>query len=486
MPYRNSFIIILSSLCLLSMPCFAASPPAVSDDTEQCLGCHEQVHPGIVSDWRQSVHATGSLRTDKAANAPAPRSVGCAECHTVRADKHTATFDHNGFSVHPDVSPADCATCHGPESSQFSENLMQHAYGNLMDNSVYRDLVAASAGAFEKTKTSRFATPAPDTLADTCLYCHGTKLVVAGTVTRDTSLGEMDFPVLTGWPNQGVGRINTDGSAGSCAACHTRHRFSIETARKPYTCKQCHEGPDVPAFKVYNASKHGNVIASDAKTDYTPVPWKAGADFAAPTCAACHISETAAPDGTAIAPRTHRVNDRLSYRLFGVPYATAHPKSPDLSIIRNGQGQPLTATLAGKPAEKFLIGAEEQARRNTNMQALCLACHSTSWVTGHFARLDASVRGTNAATLTATRIMETLWDKEAAQGFSANKNPFDEPAEFLWTRTFLFYANSTRFAAAMSGGGDYATFADGRFEMNQAIAELNEMVKATEKKDKRK
>jgi len=28
------------------------------------------------------------------------------------------------------------------------------------------------------------------------------------------------------WPNTGIGRVNPDGSAGSCSACHTRHRFS--------------------------------------------------------------------------------------------------------------------------------------------------------------------------------------------------------------------------------------------------------------------
>jgi hydroxylamine dehydrogenase len=57
-----------------------------------------------------------------------------------------------------------------------------------------------------------------------------------------------------------VGRVNLDGSRGACSACHTRHRFSIEMARKPYTCKECHVGPDVPAFKVYSASKHGNIF----------------------------------------------------------------------------------------------------------------------------------------------------------------------------------------------------------------------------------
>ncbi|MEJ2475888.1 MAG: multiheme c-type cytochrome, partial [Desulfobacterales bacterium] len=137
------------------------------------------------------------------------------------------------------------------------------------------------------------STPANDaTKAEACYYCHGTKLEVSGSETRDTeSAGELEFPIIKGWPNQGVGRINPDGSLGACSPCHTRHAFSIEMARKPYTCKECHVGPDVPAFKVYAASKHGNIFATEhAAWDFKAVPWTIGKDFTAPTCATCHIS----------------------------------------------------------------------------------------------------------------------------------------------------------------------------------------------------
>ena len=62
--------------------------------------------------------------------------------------------------------------------------------------------------------------------------------------------------------------------------------FSIEMARKPSTCKECHVGPDVPAAKVYASSKHGNIYSAMHKTwDFEAVPWKIGEDFTAPTCA---------------------------------------------------------------------------------------------------------------------------------------------------------------------------------------------------------
>ena len=137
----------------------------------------------------------------------------------------------------------------------------------------------------------------PETRADSCLFCHGTAVEVTGATSRETDMGTMDFPVLNGWPSQGVGRVNPDGSKGACSACHARHQFSIEVARQPETCSQCHKGPDVPAYKVYGVSKHGNIYASLGGWDFTAVPWKVGKDFTAPTCAACHMSLLVAEEG---------------------------------------------------------------------------------------------------------------------------------------------------------------------------------------------
>ena len=94
-------------------------------------------------------------------------------------------------------------------------------------------------------------------------------------------------PLPTTWPNTGIGRINPDGSLGSCTACHGRHRFSKAQARTPETCGKCHVGPDHPQLEVYNESKHG--ILYHAKTremNLESDKWEAGVDYsAAPTCA---------------------------------------------------------------------------------------------------------------------------------------------------------------------------------------------------------
>ena len=94
------------------------------------------------------------------------------------------------------------------------------------------------------------------------------------------------------WPNTGIGRLNLDGSRGSCSACHSRHDFSPRRARQPENCGKCHLGPDHPQKEIYEESKHG-VAYRDLKDDMNldAEDWVLGVDYAAaPTCATCHMS----------------------------------------------------------------------------------------------------------------------------------------------------------------------------------------------------
>ena len=132
-----------------------------------------------------------------------------------------------------------------------------------MKNPVYHSLVNTITGV-KTIKNGKIviAKPSDKTLHETCLGCHGTTIEVKGLKQVTVAFGEIAVPDLTNWPNQGVGRENPDGSTGACTACHPRHGFSIEVARQPYTCAQCHEEPDVPAWDVYKESKHGNIFFS--------------------------------------------------------------------------------------------------------------------------------------------------------------------------------------------------------------------------------
>jgi hypothetical protein len=471
--------------------CAQTAEPPLSEATQECLECHASFHPGIVEDWAASRHRAvspaaamaveGTARKVSAESVPGEYrdvAVGCAECHLLRPEAHADTFEHNGYDVHVVVSPEDCRTCHPVEADQYSRNIMSHARKNLVDNAVYNQLERAILGTpVVSGGAVTLEAENADTRAEACYYCHGTELEVTGTEVRDTDAGELEFPVIDGWPNQGVGRVNLDGSLGSCAACHTRHGFSIEMARKPHTCRECHVGPDVPAYKVYAASKHGNLYAAhNRKWDFAPVPWMIGRDFEAPTCAACHVSLLVDTDETVVAERTHEMKNRLSWRIFGLIYAHPQPVSPDTTVIRNKDGLPLPTDLEGGFAEGFLISPETQAERNEAMQAVCLKCHDTSWVKGHFRRYRNTIEETNRSVRAATALMQEAWRKGLAQGLAQGKNPFDESIERVWSDAWLFYGNTIRFASAMGGGGDYGVFADGRYHLSSSVFELQHRV----------
>ena len=107
------------------------------------------------------------------------------------------------------------------------------------------------------------------------------------------------------------------------------------------------------------------------------------------------------------------------------------------------------------------------------MEAVCLSCHGRSWVRGHFERYEKSHETTNAATRTATALLEEAW----ARGYARVRRT--EAARSTrrssrWADIWLFYANSIRFTAAIAGGGDYAVFADGHYTHAKRIKEMQE------------
>ncbi len=478
-------------ICLISLNLYGEDLK-LSDETEDCLGCHSELHPGLVSSWQASRHsrvspAQGLTKPDLERRVSSPDTpdelqrvvVGCYECHSLRTEEHSDAFEHNGYRINVIVSSADCATCHSVEAEQYGRNIMAHAYGNLVDNTLYQDFTKVVNNHYTYEK-GQLTIGEGDMLTEyeSCLYCHGTKVEVKGLVTRDTDYGELEFPDLEGWPNQGVGRINPDGSLGACSSCHTRHSFSIEIARKPSTCSECHKGPDVPAYKVYEVSKHGNIYqAKMSDFNFTEVPWRVGTDFTAPTCAACHASLLVSPEGEVIAERTHQYNDRLSWRLFGVPYAHPHPIDANLEKVVNSQGLPLAVELNGEPVAEFVLSKEQQLENNNRMKAVCLTCHSTQWVENHFKRLDNTIHTTNRMTYQATKILSDIWAGGFEKGLPQGENIFDEQTERMWTTIWLFYANSSRFASAMAGGGDYAVFANGRYQTTEQLRKLLDQLK---------
>ena len=485
---------------LASVTAVPAGAAVISDDTQSCLDCHSEATPAIVADWKASRHAKVSV-TEALAKSESGRRVsvgeapedlgdvvvGCAECHGLKEGTHPDSFDHEGFQVHTVVSPPDCATCHPREAEQYEENKMSRAVPNLLENPLYMDLVASinSTYKYENGTLSR-GSRSPVSDEDSCLSCHGTVVRVEGKYERSTDFGDFEFPKLTGWPNNGVGRINPDESRGSCAACHTRHLFSVKTARDPSSCTECHKGPDVPADKIYGVSKHGALYyAHKGDWDFDAVPWVVGRDFSAPTCAVCHISRVENEGGTVLASRTHRMNDRLAWRLFGLVYSHRQPVKPDTSVIRNQEGLPLPTDFSGREADQFLIEAAEVEHRVKVMKGVCLGCHSGQWVDGHWVRLENAKDAADEAVATATRIMQRAWDYGVAAGPLQKSGMFDEALERMWVEQWLFYANSVRLASAMLGA-DYGVFDNGRWNMTTRLHQMSETVELRIKASKNK
>jgi hypothetical protein len=461
----------------------------ISPQSQACIGCHQSVTPGIVNDWLSSRHAKTTpsdamkkpvlerrISVKELPKELAETAVGCFECHSRNPEKHKDNFQHMGYKINIIVSPNDCKTCHPVEAEQYSRSKMGNAYKNIMKNPLYHTLVKTidSVKTIEDGKIIQ-QDASYSTLHETCLGCHGTKIEVKGMkkVYTGTKWGSVLVPDLTNWPSQGVGRENPDGSIGACTACHPRHSFSIEIARKPYTCAQCHLDPDVPAWNVYKESKHGNIYASKKQEwNFSNVPWVLGKDFTAPTCATCHNSLIVSPDGEVIAERTHDFGARLWVRLFGLIYSHPQPKSGDTTIIKNKDGLPMPTAFTGELASEYLIDTAEQEKRLNIMKNICKGCHSTQWTNGHFVKLDNTIKETDKMTLSAMNLMVEAWDK----GIEDKTNPFDEAIEKLWMKQWLFYANSIRYASAMTGAPDYAAFKNGWWELSDNLQRMRDMI----------
>jgi hydroxylamine dehydrogenase len=274
----RSWLLGLTLATLATATASAAQPMAfgrLSEESETCNACHKEQTPAIVQQWGASRHFHGN--------------VGCFECHGSKKGAPGAV-EHAGFTIHAIVTPRDCARCHSREVAESEAS--RHAKGAEILGSLDNTLAEVVEGNSEFFGGSAL-------LVDGCQQCHGS------TVRTD----DKGNPTPDTWPNTGIGRINLDGSRGSCSACHQRHTFSVAQARRPETCGKCHLGPDHPQKEIYEESKHGISFAANvAKVNLDSQRWVVGKDYSVgPTCATCHMSATSTQ------AVTHNVGDRISW-----------------------------------------------------------------------------------------------------------------------------------------------------------------------------
>ena len=235
----------------------------LSPQSKACVECHKEETRGAYEQWGNSHHFRAN--------------VGCFECHSA-SEKDIDGFEHHGELISIIVSPKDCARCHEHEVHEFAGSHHAKAGRILgsLDN-ILAEVVEGNNGMV----TPGFPHGVSAAAVNGCWQCHGSEVkVLEG--------GQLD-PAT--WPNTGIGRINPDGSEGSCTACHTRHDFSAAQARTPDTCGKCHMGPDHPQMEIFNESKHGIAYYANVdKMNLDSPKWIVGEDYdAAPTCATCHM-----------------------------------------------------------------------------------------------------------------------------------------------------------------------------------------------------
>ena len=416
--------------------------PVIDKSTKHCISCHGEKGEGkiIVEHWKESKHAQVG--------------VGCLECHKAQKGDIDG-YEHHGDFIATIVTPNDCARCHEKEAKEFmaSHHADAGAIMGSLDN-VLAEVIEGHAG---------FNNGANPAAASGCWQCHGSRVELlkdaSGNVVKNDD-GIPRFDPKT-WPNTGIGRINLDGSKGSCSACHNRHHFSVAQVRQPENCGKCHIGPDHPQLEIYKESKHGiNFYAHREKMNLDAQPWIVGEDYsAAPTCATCHMSAT--PDQ----PVTHEIGSRISW--------TLRPKvseKVDAALIKKYKklGQPLP--------EGFLTW--EQRRKN--MKNVCSQCHSKDYINNFYTQFDNAVNMYNEKYgKPGLKIMKALKDNKLI-----NSIPFDEKIEWDWFYLWHHEGRRMRHGAAMMGP-DYVQW-HGNFELaenfyTKMVPEIKELIEKARK-----
>jgi hydroxylamine dehydrogenase len=438
---------------------------SIPETSRSCVNCHSQLAntPGITDHWTGSTHAR--------------KGVGCVDCHKAKEGDADA-FTHFGATIATVVTPLDCSTCHQKEYEEFDHS--HHAKAGNILASLDNRLAEVVEGAREPFNPHGATPGRPDITGKVnglasamsgCWQCHGSKVALLGTDgaaisvdqlkpylkgdddTTKENLGQPRHPELLklvaktdkgqpklhpgSWPNTGIGRLNLDGSKGSCTACHSRHDFSPRRARQPENCGKCHLGPDHPQKEIYEESKHG-VAYRDMKDkmNLDSKHWVLGKDYTqAPTCATCHMSGHSQNGGKV----THDPGERLSWT-NRPPISLALDTDKDGKIVKEKD-----------PAKRSELVKHTAMEKRGEMQKVCLHCHTQAYVDGFYKQYDDFIVNYNEKfAKPGSMIMAEI----LKQGLRT-KPAFDEEIEWTWFYLWHHEGRRARHGASMMAP-DYA------------------------------
>jgi hypothetical protein len=362
--------------------------PGNQDINQKCVLCHLKENKSLVLQWENSPHA-----------AAGEGQIGCYTCHAAEKGDELG-YTHEGALIKAILSPTDCQHCHEPQTRQMG--VSRHASAGEIMASLDNMLAEVVCG-MPSNKAS---------VNSGCRQCHGSVVVLKRDKDGKVLRSETDAPLMdhNTWPNTGIGRINPDGTRGSCIACHSKHSFRASVARQPENCGKCHLGPDHPQKEIYEASKHGIAFFTaqvgdgrNAMNILKDGQWVLGQDYyTAPTCATCHMGAFVKTNGST-APASHNVGERISWNLRA-------PVSSKLNRVTftDGAVTDITGEMpprAGQKAkyrayvregdqlqrvitEKTIQDVLGWKQRRENMQDVCKSCHSLGQIQGFYRQFD--------------------------------------------------------------------------------------------------
>ncbi len=400
MAYRSVFLAVLLGTAMIvaallinrARPSFEVNQPTISlvRASGKCAECHRRETAAVVHEFELSRHAL--------------KGVTCLDCHQTAGGQEE--LDHRGFKISKQLTGANCKQCHPHEYEQFLRS--RHAAPAWAAVRGPEDFSAEQIQFSEQ-----FHPGAVNRKANMLAICEG-----AGAISRGCTACH------------DVGKPNQDGSIGSCTKCHARHVASVELARLPETCGQCHLGPDHSQIEIYHESKHGVLFNAQRKImnlEARPKELKV-TDMPVPTCATCHMSGI---EGLKV---THDTTERLSYFLFA-EHTELRPTGQ--------QGQ-----LA--------------------MKETCAKCHTTPTIERFYTEAITVLNETNDHIKEASTIVEKLRVDKLLTPV-----PFDEPIEFLYYDLWHYGGRTAKHGAFM-GGADFVQW-HGYYEVVSKLVELKRM-----------
>jgi len=400
MSFRSVFIAVVIGFSLI-VGAFLVNRARPRVETQQptadfvrasgkCAECHARLQYAVVHEYEMSAHAR--------------KGVNCLDCHQPAPGQEK--MDHHGFVIAKHLTAGNCRSCHEQEYDEFLRS--RHA-----------------APAWAAVHGEQGLTPEEVSFSET--YQPGATRRPANILAAHEGV----TPIAGGCDQcHSVGKPNDDGTIGTCTACHSRHTSSVELARLPSTCGQCHMGPDHSQMEIYDESKHGIMFAAQRNLLNLKAPPRllTTRDMWIPTCATCHMSGL---NGLKV---THDPSDRLSWFLA----AEISTKRPNY------------------------------ARAQAAMRQVCEQCHTAATIDRVYAQAEQQIAATNDRVTHAKEIMAGLQASGARTG-----PPFSQPIDFLYFDLWHYDARTSKHGAFM-GGADFVQW-HGNYPMLEKTVELEHM-----------